>query len=57
MLKLFAGGGNQFGIVVEFTLRAFPTAGPFTVGILAYPGSEIQSLLKVVQVWMATQRA
>ena len=50
MLKLFAGGGNEFGIVVEFTLRAFPTAGPFTVGILAYPGSEIQSLLNVVQV-------
>lgn len=45
-----AGGGNQFGIVVNFTLRAFPTSGPFTVGVLAYPGSEIENVLKTVLV-------
>ncbi|KAF9482343.1 FAD-binding domain-containing protein [Pholiota conissans] len=48
------GGGNQFGIVVEFTLKAFPPGGPFTVGIIAYPGTEIEKVLKVVQDWKAT---
>ncbi|KAF8170789.1 FAD-binding domain-containing protein [Pholiota molesta] len=48
------GGGNQFGIVVEFTLKAFPAAGPFTVGIIAYPGPEIENVLRVVQDSKAT---
>ncbi|KAF8148698.1 FAD-binding domain-containing protein [Crassisporium funariophilum] len=45
------GGGNQFGIVVEFTLKAFPTSGPFNVGALMYPGTEIENVLTVVQEW------
>ncbi|TFY67759.1 hypothetical protein EVG20_g3835 [Dentipellis fragilis] len=34
------GGGNQFGIVVEFELRTYPAPGPATTGTLIYPGTE-----------------
>ncbi|CDO72819.1 hypothetical protein BN946_scf185002.g4 [Trametes cinnabarina] len=45
-----AGGGGQFGIVVEFVFRTHPYAGPFGSGIIAYPGSELESVLKVIKV-------
>jgi hypothetical protein len=45
-----SGGGNQFGIVVEFVIKAFPTWGPFTVGVLAIPGKEIDETLSAIQV-------
>lgn len=45
-----AGGGGQFGIVVGFVFRAHPYAGPFSAGILAYPGVEIDNILVVINV-------
>jgi hypothetical protein len=45
-----AGGGNQFGIVVEFVLRAFPAAPSINMGSLVYPGTEIENVLNVVKV-------
>ena len=47
---MLTGGGNQFGIVVEFIFRAYPYAGPFSSGIMAYPGSELSGVLKIIQV-------
>lgn len=47
---MMLGGGNQFGIVVEFVIKAFPTWGPFTVGVLAIPGKEINEALSAIQV-------
>ena len=44
------GGGNQFGIVVEFVLKAFPAAQTITLGSLAYPETDIENVLSVVQV-------
>ncbi|KAI0322969.1 FAD-binding domain-containing protein [Amylostereum chailletii] len=49
------GGGGQFGIVVEMTFKAYPPAGPFTVGVIAYPGKEIVKVLKIIQEWKVTQ--
>ncbi|KAF8960616.1 FAD-binding domain-containing protein [Flammula alnicola] len=49
------GGGSQFGVVVEFTFKAYPPAGPFTVGTLIYPGSEVPQFLKVLQEWKVNQ--
>ncbi|KDQ17852.1 hypothetical protein BOTBODRAFT_29163 [Botryobasidium botryosum FD-172 SS1] len=43
------GGGNQFGIVTEFVLKTYPARGPALVGGLAYPGTELGNVLKVVQ--------
>ncbi|KAF9559582.1 FAD-binding domain-containing protein [Agrocybe pediades] len=48
------GGGNQFGIVVEFTLKAIPYSGPYTMGAIGYAGSEIDNVIKVVQEWKTT---
>jgi len=45
------GGGNQFGIVVEFVLKTFPAANSITMGSLVYPGTEIANVLRVVQEW------
>lgn len=50
-----AGGGGQFGIVVEFVFKAHPSAGPFGSGVLAYPGTEIEKVLKVIKDWKASQ--
>ena len=44
------GGGGQFGIVVEFTFKVYPPAGPIGSGILAYPGTELENVLKVIKV-------
>ena len=44
------GGGNQFGIVVEFVLRTFPAAQSINMGSLVYPGTEIGNVLNVVKV-------
>ncbi|KAI0824925.1 FAD-binding domain-containing protein [Trametes gibbosa] len=49
------GGGGQFGIVVEFVFKAHPYAGPFGSGIIAYPGTEITSVLQIIKEWKATQ--
>ncbi|TFY79597.1 hypothetical protein EWM64_g4415 [Hericium alpestre] len=43
------GGGNQFGIVVEFVVRAYPPSGPMTVGRLVYPGTAFDDVLKAAQ--------
>ena len=44
------GGGNQFGIVVEFVLKTFPAAHSITMGSLVYPETEIANVLSVIQV-------
>jgi FAD/FMN-containing dehydrogenase len=44
------GGGNQFGIVVEFVLRAFPAAQSITMGSLVYPRTEMAHVQDVVRV-------
>ncbi|KAI9061591.1 FAD-binding domain-containing protein [Trametes sanguinea] len=49
------GGGGQFGIVVEFVFKTHPYAGPFGSGIIAYPGTELENVLKVIQEWKTTQ--
>ncbi|KAM6494399.1 FAD-binding domain containing protein [Amanita muscaria] len=43
------GAGNQFGIVTEFVLRAYPSKDMF-VGALAYPGTELTGVLQAVRV-------
>jgi len=45
------GGGNQFGIVVEFVLKTFPAAHSITMGSLVYPETEIANVLSVIQEW------
>lgn len=45
----FLGGTNQFGIVTEFVLKTYPHQ-PALVGALAYPGTELANVLKVVRV-------
>ncbi|KXN83438.1 hypothetical protein AN958_01452 [Leucoagaricus sp. SymC.cos] len=54
-MEVIKGGGGQFGVVVEFVLRAFPHAGPYTSGIMAYSGTEINNMLNVIQNWKETQ--
>jgi len=49
------GGGNQFGIVTEFILKAYPARGPALVGALAYPGTEIGNVLKVTKDFLKKQ--
>ncbi|KAA1467505.1 FAD-binding domain-containing protein [Dentipellis sp. KUC8613] len=43
------GGGNQFGIVVEFELQTYPSPGPATTGTLIFPGTEFDGVLKAIQ--------
>ncbi|KIJ39047.1 hypothetical protein M422DRAFT_175722 [Sphaerobolus stellatus SS14] len=43
------GGGNQFGIVIEFILKAYPPLGPYTTGSILYSGKEITKVLKAIQ--------
>ena len=49
-MNRFPGGGNQFGIVTEFVLKAYPARGPALAGALAYPGTELTNVLQVVHV-------
>ncbi|KAI0634698.1 FAD-binding domain-containing protein [Trametes polyzona] len=48
------GGGGQFGIVVEFVFKTHPYAGPYGSGIIAYPGTEFENVLRIIQEWKAT---
>ncbi|EIW51598.1 FAD-binding domain-containing protein [Trametes versicolor FP-101664 SS1] len=49
------GGGGQFGIVVEFVFKTHPYAGPFGSGVIAFPGTELASILQIIKVeWKAT---
>ncbi|THH13191.1 hypothetical protein EW146_g7004 [Bondarzewia mesenterica] len=48
------GGGCQFGIVVEFVLRTFPSPGPSTIGSLVYSGTVFPDVLKVIQEFVTT---
>ncbi|KAG6884720.1 hypothetical protein C0992_005870 [Termitomyces sp. T32_za158] len=43
------GGGGQFGVLAEVELKAFPSVGPITSGILVYAGNELPNVLKVVK--------
>lgn len=52
---MFIGGGNQFGIIVEFLFKTHPSAGPFSVGTLIYEGSEVPRVLKAIQVRLKLQ--
>jgi len=47
---VFQGGTNQFGIVTEFVFKTHPARGPALVGVLAYPGTEIQNVLGALRV-------
>ncbi|KAI8971293.1 FAD-binding domain-containing protein [Trametes punicea] len=49
------GGGGQFGIVVEFVFRTHPYAGPFGSGVVAYSGTELGNVLKIIEEWKETQ--
>ncbi|KAF8883829.1 FAD-binding domain-containing protein [Infundibulicybe gibba] len=49
------GGGNQFGIVTEFVVNTFPAPGPTLVGALAYPGTELSNVLKLVREFLEKQ--
>ncbi|KAG7089811.1 hypothetical protein E1B28_011460 [Marasmius oreades] len=49
------GGGGQFGIAVEFTFKVHPSAGPFGSGIIAYPGSELPQVLRIITDWKRKQ--
>jgi FAD/FMN-containing dehydrogenase len=46
----YAGGFNQFGVVVEFVLKAYPPQGPFSTGVLVYPGSEVENVINTFNV-------
>lgn len=50
LITCFPGGGNQFGIVTEFVLKAYPARGPALAGVLAYSGDELTKVLQVVHV-------
>lgn len=45
-----AGGGGQFGVVVEFVFRGHPYAGPLGSGILVYSGSDVEDVLEMIKV-------
>jgi len=51
------GGGNQFGIVTEFVLKTYPARGPILNGALAYPGTELNNVLKLVHDFIGTQES
>lgn len=42
-------GLNQFGVVVEFILKACPPQGPFSTGTLTYPGREVANVVSAVK--------
>lgn len=48
--KGILGGGSQFGVVVEFVFKLYPYEGPYGSGVLAYKGSELANVTKVIQV-------
>ncbi|KAF8066753.1 FAD-binding domain-containing protein [Lyophyllum atratum] len=48
------GGTNQFGIVTEFVFKTHPARGPALVGVLAYPGTEIQNVLGALREHLRT---
>lgn len=50
IIVIVSGGGNQFGVVVEFVLKTHPCPGPATVGLLAYQENAFPEVLRVVQV-------
>lgn len=47
---LSLGGGGQFGIVAEFVFKVHPYSGPFSSGVIAYPGAEIENILQIINV-------
>ncbi|KAI0030101.1 FAD-binding domain-containing protein [Vararia minispora EC-137] len=49
------GGGGQFGLVVEFTFKLYPSSGPYGTGVIVYPGDEMENVIKVIQGWKAGQ--
>ncbi|KAI0765178.1 FAD-binding domain-containing protein [Fomes fomentarius] len=51
------GGGGQFGIIAEFVFKVHPYSGPFSSGVIAYPGAEIENILQVINEWKKTQTA
>lgn len=51
------GGGGQFGVVVEFVFKVHPSSGPYGTGVLAYPGTEIEKVVKTIKEWKASQTA
>ncbi|KAJ3982594.1 FAD-binding domain-containing protein [Lentinula detonsa] len=48
------GGGGQFGIVVDITFKVHSAVGPIGCGIISYPGSELEQLLKIIGDWKRT---
>ena len=55
MPNLITGGGNQFGIIVDFTVKAYPSRGPTTLGALGYPGTELANVIQAVKVCQSPQ--
>ena len=51
------GGGSQFGVVVEFVFKLYPSEGPYGSGILAYKGQEIENVIKIIQVYHHLERS
>ncbi|KAI0080431.1 FAD-binding domain-containing protein [Panus rudis PR-1116 ss-1] len=49
------GGGNQFGIVADFTVKTYPAHGSATVGALGYPGTELANVVQAVKKFTAQQ--
>ncbi|KAH8094533.1 FAD-binding domain-containing protein [Cristinia sonorae] len=49
------GGGNQFGVVTEFVVKAHPGIESALVGALAYPATELDNVLEVVKNFLDKQ--
>lgn len=49
------GGLNQFGIVVEFVLKAYPPQGPFSTGSLGYSENEVSNIVNAFYKWQKSK--
>ncbi|THH09751.1 hypothetical protein EW146_g8591 [Bondarzewia mesenterica] len=49
------GGQSQFGVILQFILRAYPTQGPAFSGPLVFPGTAFESFVPVLEEFITTK--
>ena len=50
---IFVGGQSQFGVLLQFTLRTYPTQGPAFAGPLVFPGAAFEAFVPVLEEYIS----